>query len=258
MKTAVLVSSYGTDCEEARERSLDRIYYDLRKTAGKDSGVLFYQTFTSENLLKTLSDSGMKIHSTKEAVEKAIEEKVRRLIVIPTLISADAEYKRLCEQVMEYKNSFRQIKITRPFLEDEWDCVRQTAVFSQEFKVNPDKEYILIGRGKDSAASQRYLEMNKAFENSGLGNVRIAVMDAKPDIDDAMDRLKAKGNSKTVVIHPFMVASGEKVEKSLAGEKDSFASRLKEAGYEVEVILKGLGEYPEFRNVFVNRLRAIL
>lgn len=258
MKTAVLVSSYGTDCEDARERSLDRIYYDLREVAGGDKNVLFYQTYTSEMLPKTLSDNGLKIHSIREAVEKAIEEKARRLIVIPTLITAGTEYKRLCAQVMEYKDKFKQIKITRPLLEDEWDCVRQTAIFSRDFMINPNKEYILIGRGSDSAANQRYFQMNRAFENSGLGNVRIATMGAKPDIDDALAELKAKGCSRKVVLHPFMVASGENVKKNIAGETDSLASKLKEAGYEVEVILKGLGEYPEFRNVYVNRLRAIL
>jgi sirohydrochlorin cobaltochelatase len=258
MKTAVLVSSYGTDCVDARERSLDRIYYDLREAAGKDKNVIFYQSYTSEMLLKTLSDNGMKIHSTREAVEKAIEEKARRLIVIPTLIAAGTEYKRLCDQVMEYRDSFKQIKITRPLLEDEWDCVRQTSIFSREFKVNPDKEYILVGRGSDSAANQRYFQMNRSFKNSGLGNVRIATMGEKPNIDDVLNELKKKENKKTIVLHPFMVASGENVKKNIAGETDSFASRLKEAGYEVEVILKGLGEYPEFRNVYVNRLRAIL
>jgi sirohydrochlorin cobaltochelatase len=143
-------------------------------------------------------------------------------------------------------------------LEDEWDCVRQTSIFSREFKVNPDKEYILVGRGSDSAANQRYFQMNRSFKNSGLGNVRIATMGEKPDIDDVLNELKKKENKKTIVLHPFMVASGENVKKKIAGETDSFASRLKEAGYEVEVILKGLGEYPEFRNVYVNRLRAIL
>jgi sirohydrochlorin cobaltochelatase len=258
MKTAVLVSSYGTDSKDAKERSLDRIYYDLRKVAGGDKDVLFYQTYTSEELLKELADKGIKIYSTREAIENTMEEGAKRLIVMPTTITSGTEYKNLCHQVMEYSSKFKQIKITRPLLEDEWDCFRQTAIFSREFMINPDKEYILIGRGSDSDANHRYHQMNKAFENSGLSNIRIAAIDAKPDIEDALEHLKAKGNNKKVVIHPFMVASGNRVREKIEGEKDSVAARLKDEGYDVEVILKGLGEYPEFRNIYINRLRAVL
>jgi sirohydrochlorin cobaltochelatase len=116
----------------------------------------------------------------------------------------------------------------------------------------------LIGRGSDDDANRRYKQMNKAFENSGLSNIRIAAIDAKPDIEDALEHLKAKGSSKKVVIHPFLVASGEKVREKIAGDTDSIVSRLKAGGYDVEVILKGLGEYPEFRNIYINRLKAVL
>lgn len=258
MKTAVLVSSFGTSYEDARQNSLDRIFYDLKSAAGHDSDVSFYQAYTSGMVIRKLEAQGIHIDTVKEALDKIVDEGVERLIVVPTHILAGIEYKKLSGQVMEYESKFKQIKITKAVLEDAWDCVKLVGFLYRIFKFRGDKEYILMGHGSESAANERYKQMNSAFENMGLDNVRIASVEARPDIDDALNALKQRNNKKPVVLSPFMVVSGEHVHNDMAGEKDSFASKLRDAGYVVEIIMNGLGEYADFRDIYVHKMKEIL
>lgn len=258
MKTAVLVSSFGTSYEDARRNSLDRIFYDLKSAAGYDSDISFYQAYTSGMIIKKLAAGGVHIDTVKEALDKIVEEGVERLIVVPTHILAGIEYRKLSEQVMEYRSEFKQIKITKAVIEDAWDCVKLAGFLSRTFRFRSDKEYILMGHGSESAANERYKQMNSTFENAGLTNVRIATVEAEPDIDDVLDTLKLRNNKKPVVLYPFMVVAGEHAHNDMAGEKDSFASKLKDAGYEVEINMNGLGEYADFRMTYVNKLKEIL
>ncbi len=258
MKTAVLVSSFGTSYEEARQNSLDRIFYDLKSAAGYDSGISFYQAYTSGMIIRKLETRGIHIDTVEQALDKIVGEGAKRLIVVPTHILAGAEYKKLAGQVAEYGSQLKQIKITKAVLEDAWDCVKLAAFLSRTFRFRDDKEYIFMGHGSDSAANERYNQMNSAFENMGLENVRIATVEAKPDIDDALSALKSHAGKRPVVLSPFMVVAGEHVHNDMAGDKDSFASKLREEGYEVEINMSGLGEYPDYRNIYVNKLKEIL
>lgn len=258
MKTAVLVSSFGTSYEDARRNSLDRIFYDLKSAAGYDSDVVFYQAYTSGMIIRKLASCGIHIDTVKEALDKIAGEGVERLIVVPTHILAGIEYKKLSEQVLEYESRFKQIKITKAVLEDAWDCVKLAGFLSRTFRFRSDKEYVLMGHGSESAANERYKQMNSTFENSGLTNVRIATVEGKPDIDDVLDILKLRNNKKPVMLYPFMVVAGDHVHNDMAGEKDSFASKLRDAGYEVEINMNGLGEYADFRIIYVNKLKEIL
>lgn len=258
MKTAVLVSSFGTSYENARRNSLDRIFYDLKSAAGYDSDISFYQAYTSGMIIKKLASSGIHIDTVKEALDKIVDEGVERLIVVPTHILAGIEYKKLSEQVMEYESRFKQIKITKAVLEDAWDCVKLVGVLFRAYNIRSDKEYIFMGHGSESAANERYNQMNSVFENMGLKNVRVASVEAKPDIDDAIAALKLCKNEKPVVLSPLMVVAGDHVHNDMAGEKDSFASKLRDEGYTVEINMSGLGEYPEYRSIYVNKMKEIL
>ena len=56
-----------------------------------------------------------------------------------------------------------------------------------------------------------------------------------------------------------MIVAGDHAKNDMAGDdKDSWYSRFKAEGYEVEPILKGLGEYPEIRRIFVEHLRSVI
>ena len=87
--------------------------------------------------------------------------------------------------------------------------------------------------------------------------MHIASVEAEPDLGDAMQVIEKQGFAKKVILHPFMVVAGDHARNDMAGKEDSYVTKLKGAGYQVEAVVKGLGEYAAFRRIYVDKLRKL-
>ena len=74
----------------------------------------------------------------------------------------------------------------------------------------------------------------------------------------ALKYLQSAGKTGKVIVHPFMVVAGDHARNDMAGEENSYVTVLKNAGYPVEAIVKGLGEYPQFRRIYVDKLEKLM
>lgn len=254
MKEAVLLVSFGTSYQEARENSLKKIAEDMQRT----SGLFVYQAYTSGVIIHKLAGENIKIDSVQEALERAMADQVRVLYVIPTHMIPGVEYHKLKNQLLEYEQHFEVLKIADAVLAKQEDCVRLAVLMKDLLKPREDKEYILMGHGSEADANIRYQQMNEAFERLGMNNFRIASVEAKPDLEDAIKAIRLRGKSEKAVLHPFMVVAGDHARNDMAGEEElSFLSRLKKEGFQAQAIVKGLGEYPEFRRIYIQRLAQL-
>lgn len=255
MKRAVLLVSFGTSYKEAREKSLDCICNDLAETF---KGISVYQAYTSSIIIKKLAKSDIKIYNVDEAVNAALKEKVQCLYVVSTHIIPGHEYNKLLDMLEKYKTEFKSLKIAKPLLYEKADCDKTVSILNKIFMFNKNYEYVLMGHGTDADANIRYEEMNEAFENAGFKNVHIASVEAKPDINDVIAEMKKCKHIEKVIVHPFMIVAGDHANNDMAGDSESYVSILNEYGYNTEAIVKGLGEYPEFRQIYVNKLTEVI
>jgi sirohydrochlorin cobaltochelatase len=255
MKSAVIVVSFGTSHRDARNNSLEQIYQEIRAVA--QPGDFLAEAYTSSMIIRKLAKENIKIYTVDEAVKMAAESGARRLYVVSTHMIPGIEYRKLTELLEPYKTEFAEIRVTTPVLDTEVSCRRLVPVLKDMYQIREDYEYILMGHGTEDMANIRYAQMNQAFREAGMVNVRIASVEAKPDLEDAMAELSARGSVKKVILHPFMVVAGEHAKNDMAGEEDSYASKLREAGYPVEDYIKGLGEYPEFRKIYRDKFECI-
>lgn len=255
MKRAVLLVSFGTSYKEARDKSLESICRDLAEV---DKNVPVYQAYTSGMIIKKLAKDNIKMYNVDEAIEKALKENVQSLYVVSTHMIPGHEYNKLLGILEKYKSEFINLKIATPLLYERGDCEKVVSVLNKIFKFNKIYDYVLMGHGTDADANIRYKEMNEAFKNAGFKNVHIASVEAKPDINDAIAEMKKCKHIEKVIVHPFMIVAGDHANNDMAGERDSFVSVLNECGYKTEAILKGLGEYPEFREIYVNKLTEMI
>ena len=245
MKRAILLVSFGTSYRDAREGSLENIRKDLEQS-GK---IPVYQAYTSGMIIRKLSSRGVFIDTVDEALTRILENHVRRLYVLPTHMIPGIEYRKMLEILSGYKKYFEEMKVAGPVLNEKEDCARLLPCLQSVLKFEPQCEYILMGHGTRDRSNIRYLQMNRAFEEAGLTNVHIASVEGEPDLAGALKYLQSAGKTGKVIVHPFMVVAGDHARNDMAGEENSYVTVLKNAGYPVEAIVKGLGEYPQFRRI---------
>lgn len=255
MKTAILSVSFGTSYAEARERSLDAVYRDLCLV---DESALHFQAYTSNIIIRKLSECGIHMDTVQEAVQKALDEQVSCLYVVPTHMIPGIEYQKMARDLEQYRSSFQRLEIATSILHEKEDVERLVPILRDMLHIRGEYGYILMGHGTEDDANIRYAQMNDALLSEGLANVRIASVEAQPDLNDAIFYLKNMGKVDKVVLHPFLVVAGDHAFHDMAGASDSYVTHLQSAGYEVETILKGLGEYPQFRRIYTDKLRKLL
>lgn len=253
-KRAVLLVSFGTRYREARENSLECIYREIVR----ESGLAVYQAYTSGVVIRKLAEQGVGMDTTEEAVGRLLREGADCLYVLPTHMIPGIEYDKMKTAVERYRTSFKRLEIAGAVLDRKEDCSRVIAVLREIFSFDPDKEYILMGHGTEAEANIRYEQMNTALLDEGLVNVRIASVEAKPELEDMIKEMRAPKQVKSVVLHPFMVVAGDHAIHDMAGEENSFVSRLEQLGYRTEAVIKGLGEYPQFRALYLERLLKMI
>lgn len=255
MKSAVLLVSFGTSYKNARENSLECIDRDLREAGG---GIGVYQAYTSGMIIKSLSIQNIHINTVEAAVREILNERVERLYVIPTHMIWGSEFQKIMDLSEQFRPYFKELKVASPVLAEREDCDRLIPVLKEMLQFRTGYEYILMGHGTFADANVRYQQMNEALIRAGLFNVRIASVEAKPDLTDAIADLRKRQITGKVKVHSFMVVAGDHARNDMAGEENSYVTCLREAGYKVEAVVKGLGEYPQFRNIYVNKFKDLL
>lgn len=254
MKKAILLVSFGTSHADARKKSLESIYEEL---AAVDTQLPVLQAYTSSMIIKKLAGQGITVHTVEEAVQEAVDGGIRCLYVIPTHMIPGFEYRKLAAVLEKYRAMFAQLEIAAPVLAEQEDCEKMVLILQQIFDFQPQNAYILMGHGTEAEANVRYEQMNTALKEAGFPNVKIASVEAKPDLEDAMLALQEREGVEKVIVHPFMVVAGDHAKNDMAGAEDSYVTRLQAAGYSTEAVVKGLGEYAPFRRIYVDRLQRL-
>ena len=170
----------------------------------------------------------------RTAAERAKQAGAESLYAVMTHMIPGREYQKAVEQLEKCRKEFQEIYAASPVLGREEDCGALIPVLREILGLEEGREYILMGHGTDDAANIRYVQMNEAFENAGLPRLRIASVESRPDLEDAMRALAQKREKGKVLVHPFLVVAGDHARNDMAGTDDSYVTRLREAGYEVE------------------------
>jgi sirohydrochlorin cobaltochelatase len=245
LKKGTIIVSFGTSENEAGKNSLERIYQDIEQ---ENQGDFLVQAYTSEKIIEKLAKEKIVIPTVEQALYQAKSAGVEKLLVIPTFMIAGQEYHKLLDILQFHQSNFKEIRMTSPVLYTKEDCKKLVPILKDIYQFQDEIEYILMGHGSNSKAQLLYEQMNQEFIKSGLANVRIVCLNQKELLDGCKyyDR-------KKIVLHPFLVVAGNHVQKDLDGQEGSIGFQLKEAGHEVEVHRKGLGEYEAFRKIYVKK-----
>lgn len=254
----LLVLSFGTSYNDSRRLTIGAIENDLEK-AFPDYAVR--RGFTANIIIDHVQRrDGILIDDVDAALNRAVNNGVKTLVVQPTHLMHGLEYDELVEAVSEYADAFEQVVFGEPLLSSDEDFSRVEKAITEWTAEYDDGETAIcfMGHGTEAASNAVYQKMQDLLTADGYTNYFVGTVEAEPSLEDVLAAVQA-GNYKRVVLEPLMVVAGDHANNDMAGdEEDSWKTAFEAAGYEVECLLRGLGENEAIREIYVEHAQAAI
>ena len=244
-KKALLVVSFGTSYPETRTRTIDRIEEDL-KNAFPDRE--FNRAWTSPKIIaKIRKRDGENIETPDQALDRLAAEGFDDILVQTTHIIAGYEYRITAAQLADRAGQFKRLRFGNPLLADT-DDYRGTAGILGE--LYPAGDVVLMGHGSEHTMNAAYSALSYHLIRGGNSRIRIGCVEGYPEFEHLLPELRETGADR-VTLAPLMIVAGDHACRDMTGGPNSWQSRLEADGCEVDAVLRGLGEVPEIRDIFV-------
>ena len=252
----LLVISFGTSFNDSRRLTIGGIEAAIAEALPEFS---VRRGFTAQIIIDHVERrDGIHIDNVTEALDRAVANGVKNLVVQPTHLMHGFEYDELVETLGGYADAFEQVVVAEPLLTSEDDFARVGAMMVELTKEYDDGETAIVymGHGTEHEYNKVYAQMQGVLTQMGAENHYIGTVEAEPSLEDVMAAIEGKGY-KRVVLRPMMVVAGDHANNDMAGdEEDSWKTILTEAGYEVVCVLEGLGQVPEIQQIYVEHAQA--
>ena len=254
----LLVLSFGTSFNDSRRLTIGAIEDELAN-AFPDYEVR--RGFTANIIIDHVNRrDGILIDDVDAALQRAIDNNVKTLVVQPTHLMHGLEYNDLVEQVGSKADAFDKVVFGEPLLNSDDDFKRV-----EEAIVNWTKEYddgktaiCFMGHGTEAESNEIYQKMQDLLTADGHNNYFIGTVEASPSVDDVLASVQA-GDYERVILEPLMVVAGDHANNDMAGDDaDSWKSVFEAAGYDVTCLLRGLGQNEDIRKIYVDHAQAAI
>ncbi|MBQ5418733.1 MAG: sirohydrochlorin cobaltochelatase [Selenomonas sp.] len=257
MKQAILFASFGVVNAAARTACIDAAAAQIAKAF---PAYEVRQAYTSVFIKKKLAEQGIQVDSLPEALSKLQADGFSRVIIQPGYLTAGEEYEKKVLAVVEaQRQNFAELIISRPLMQQSKDCQDMLTVLQQIFSLENGEDLVLVGHGSPHQHNPAYENLQAAADEKDLP-IHIGVIEPTdtPDYAAVLARLK-KRSSQKLLLAPLLLSGGAHVNEDIAGpEPESWLSRLQAEGFAVRTSLKGLGEYPAFQKLYVQRIQELV
>ncbi len=276
----ILVVSFGTSFNDSRVTDIGGVEKAIAE-AYPDWSVR--RAFTSQIIINHIqARDNEKIDNVEQALDRAVANGVKNLVVQPTHLMHGAEYDDLVATVEKYADNFESVSISEPLLGQ---------VGADETEVNSDKEkvakavtaeavatagyddltaaaedgvaFVFMGHGTSHNAKVTYSQMQTQMNELGYENVFVGTVEGEPEetsCENIIENVKAAGYTK-VVLRPLMVVAGDHANNDMAGDdEDSWKSMfLADGSFEsVDCQIAGLGSIADIEAIYVEHLKEVL
>ena len=274
----LLVVSFGTSFNDSRVADIKSIE-DALQAANPDWSVR--RAFTAQIIINHIqARDGEKIDNMEQALERAVANGVKQLVVQPTHLMHGAEYDEMCDAINKVRDKFESVEIAEPMLGE---------VGNDATIINADKEavakavvaaalsesgyestaaakeagvaYVLMGHGTAHVAKVTYSQMATQMDKLGYENVFIGTVEGEPEdtsCEAVIAAVKEAGYT-TVVLRPLMVVAGDHANNDMAGaDEDSWKTMFEAAGLTVNCQIAGLGRIADVQALYVAHTKAAI
>ena len=276
----LLVVSFGTSFNDSRTADIGGIEKALQ-TAYPDWSVR--RAFTAQIIINHVqARDDEKIDNMDQALQRAVDNGVKNLVVQPTHLMHGAEYDELTEAVESYKDKFESVTIAEPLLGEVGDsddavnddkkavaeaitaeAVKTAGYDSLEVAEADGTAFVFMGHGTSHTAKISYSQMQSQMNDLGYKNVFIGTVEGEPEdtaCEAVIEKIKEAGYKK-VVLRPLMVVAGDHANNDMAGDdEDSWKSQFEASGAfdKIDTQIAGLGEIAAIQDLYVAHTKAAM
>ena len=274
----LLVVSFGTSYNDSRVNDIKSIE-DALQEAYPDWSVR--RAFTAQIIINHIqARDGEKIDNMTQALERAVANGVKNLVVQPTHLMYGAEYDEMCAAIDEYRDQFESVSIAEPLLgevgsdatvinadkEAVAKAITAAAVEASGFdSLEAAKEagaaFVLLGHGTAHVARVSYSQMSTQMQQLGYENVFIGTVEGEPEetaCESVIEEVRAAGYT-TVILRPLMVVAGDHANNDMAGsDDDSWKPMFEDTGLTVNCQIAGLGGIADIQALYIAHTQAAI
>ena len=255
----ILVVSFGTSYSNSRHVTIGAIEDAIRE-AYPDYQVR--RAFTAQIIIDKLKkEENIEIDNVKQALDRAVANGVKTLVVQPTHLMNGLEYNDLKKELDKYKDKFDKIALGKPLLTSDEDFKQVIAAITNDTKEYLDGETAIcfMGHGTEADSNKVYATLQEKLKAAGYNDYFVGTVEAKPSVDDLIAQVKESGKYKRVILQPLMVVAGDHANNDMAGDgEDSWVSKFKAAGFGVKPVLRGLGQNYDIQKIYLEHLKAAI
>ena len=276
----LLVVSFGTSFNDSRAEDVKGIE-DALAAAYPDWSVR--RAFTAQIIINHVQARDSEaIDNMQQALDRAVANGVKNLVVQPTHLMHGAEYDEMTEAIDGYKDKFESVAIAEPMLgevgddatviNDDKKAVAQ-AITDEACKVagfddmkaaaDAGTAFVFMGHGTSHTANVTYDQMQTQMNDLGFTNAFIGTVEGEPEdtaCDKVIEKVKEAG-FKNVILRPLMVVAGDHANNDMAGDdEDSWKSQFVASGDfdNVDCQIEGLGRIAAVEDLYVAHTKAAI
>ncbi|MCW3807164.1 sirohydrochlorin cobaltochelatase [Plebeiibacterium marinum] len=207
----------------------------------------------------------------QEAITNMIKEGYSKFTVQSLHVIPGEEYEEMIEKANTVKKEYPDIEISfgKPLLDSDEDLQAVAEVlnakFATELSAGP---VIFMGHGTPHEADGQYTKLETKLKalntNFFVGTVEGIGFDAdETSIGGILNKIPA--GTTNITISPLMSIAGDHANNDMAGvtgetdpAEQSWKERLEAAGYIVNIVMKGLGDYAEINAIWMDHLNTAM
>lgn len=276
----ILVVSFGTSFNDSRVEDIKSVE-DALQEAFPDWSVR--RAFTAQIIINHIQARDNEvIDNVEQAMERAVANGVKQLVIQPTHLMHGAEYDEMMETVEAYRDKFESLAVAEPLLGEVGndatvinddkkataEAVAAAAASDAGFADVADAKaqntaFVMLGHGTAHVAKVTYSQMQTQMEQLGYDNVFIGTVEGEPEetsCEAVIEAVKAAGY-KNVILRPLMVVAGDHAHNDMAGDDDdSWKSMFTaDGGFEkIETQISGLGGIETVRSLYIAHTKAAI
>ena len=274
----LLVVSFGTSFNDSRVADIKSVE-DALQEANPDWSVR--RAFTAQIIINHIqARDGEKIDNMDQALERAVANGVKQLVVQPTHLMHGAEYDEMCAAIDKVRDQFDSVEIAEPLLGEVGDdatvinadkeavakAVVAAALEESGYETTAAAKdagvaYVLMGHGTAHVAKVTYSQMATQMAELGYENVFVGTVEGEPEetsCEAVIAAVKEAGYT-TVVLRPLMVVAGDHANNDMAGaDDDSWKTMFEAAGFTVNCQISGLGRIADVQALYVAHTKAAI